>query len=210
MRTEANRMAAAALLTAMAGAFGCSSSPSDPIPPRAFTADEQGVSDASTSFGLDLFARVSAASAEPNVMVSPLSVSMALGMAANGANGETLDAIRSVLGFAGLDEASVNEAYRGLIEQLRARDPGIEFRLANSVWYQQGFPVLDPFLDAARTYFDAAVEPLGAGRARHDQRVGRERDQRPDQGSHQVDRCERSHVPRERGLLQGAMDDAVP
>jgi serpin B len=160
MRTEANRMAAAALLTAMAGAFGCSSSPSDPIPPRAFTADEQGVSDASTSFGLDLFARVSAASAEPNVMVSPLSVSMALGMAANGANGETLDAIRSVLGFAGLDEASVNEAYRGLIEQLRARDPGIEFRLANSVWYQQGFPVLDPFLDAARTYFDAAVEPL--------------------------------------------------
>jgi serpin B len=118
------------------------------------------VSNSSVAFGLDLFARVSAASSEPNAMVSPLSVSMALGMAANGAEDETLEAMRSVLGFGGLDETSVNEAYRGLIEQLRARDQKIEFSIANSVWHQQGFPAKAPFLDAARTYFDAEVRSL--------------------------------------------------
>lgn len=148
------------LTTALAMAAACSSSPSAPIEQRAFTADERAVSGASNGFGLGLFARVSAASSEPNVMVSPLSVSMALGMTANGAEDETLDAMRSVLGFSGMEEASVNLAYRGLIDQLRARDPGIELRLANSIWYAEGLPVLRPFLDAGSTYFDAVIRPL--------------------------------------------------
>jgi serpin B len=160
MRIRIDGIVAAVVWTAGLALAGCSGSPSEPIPPRAFTADEAGVSNSSIAFGLDLFARVSAASSEVNAMVSPLSVSMALGMTANGAEDETLEAMRSVLGFSGLDETSVNEAYRGLIEQLRARDPGIEFSIANSIWPRHGLPVKEPFLDAARTYFDAEVRPL--------------------------------------------------
>lgn len=155
-----DRWAVAGSLLATMAAAACSSSPSEPIPPRAFTADERAVSGATTAFGLDLFARVSAAAGEPNIMVSPLSVSMALGMTANGAEDETLEAMRTVLGFGGMDESSVNEAYHGLIEQLHARDPGIELRIANSVWHDTRLAVLQPFLDAARTYFDAVVMPL--------------------------------------------------
>jgi serpin B len=141
---------------------GCTASPADEQgePPRAFRVDELAVSRANTSFGLELFAMVHAAAADPNVMVSPLSVSMALGMTANGAEDETLRDMRATLGFGTMPEDSVNAAYEGLIAQLHARDPGVEFRLANSVWHDQRFSVEQPFLELARDYFDAEVRAI--------------------------------------------------
>lgn len=149
----------------VAALAACERSPADPDlePPRAFTSSEAAISSASTDFGLELFAQVQTAASDPNVLVSPLSVSMALGMTANGAEDETLDAMRETLGYGGMPEPDVNAAYQGLIAQLRARDPGIEFKLANSVWHEQTFPVADPFLEAARTHFDAAVRAIDFG-----------------------------------------------
>jgi serine protease inhibitor len=141
--------------------MACDGTPSDPGEPiRAFTSVERQVSQASTRFGLELFADVSTASKEANVLVSPLSASMALGMTANGAEDATLQAMRDVLGFGNLAEDSVNAAYRGLIDQLRARDDRVEFRLANSIWYERTFSVESAFLDAARKSFDAEVRGL--------------------------------------------------
>ena len=66
--------------------------------PRALTLQEEEVRDASNAFAFDLL-RTSVADDDPgtNVVVSPLSVSMALGMAANGAAGSTLDSIQQSL-----------------------------------------------------------------------------------------------------------------
>jgi serine protease inhibitor len=139
---------------------GCAKTISGPEPVRNFTTAEQAVSAANTGFGLQLLQRLHAAESQPNVLVSPLSVSMALGMAMNGAAGETYDAMRSTLGFGNLPEDEVNAAYRGLIAQLRARDARVEFQLANSVWYRQGFAVKQPFLLAAQQHFDASVQAL--------------------------------------------------
>jgi serpin B len=47
-----------------------------------------------------------------------------------------------------------------LTAQLLARDADIEFTIANSVWHDRAFPVKSPFLDAARTYFNAEVRPI--------------------------------------------------
>jgi len=141
--------------------MACDGSPSDPGEPiRAFTSVERQVSQASTGFGLRLFADVARDARPANVLVSPLSASMALGMTANGAEEATLQAMRGVLGFGGLAEDSVNAAYRGLIDQLRARDGRVEFRLANSIWYERTFSVEAPFLDVARKSFDAEVRGL--------------------------------------------------
>jgi serpin B len=143
-------------------ATACDNSPSDQgrEPPRAFTTAEQQISASNTQFGLQLFARVHQAASEANIMVSPLSASMALGMTANGAEDETLLAMRMTLGFGTLPEDSVNAAYRGLIAQLLARDAKIEFRLANSIWHERTFSVETPFLDAARTHFNAEVRGI--------------------------------------------------
>ncbi|HUF50230.1 MAG TPA: serpin family protein, partial [Longimicrobiales bacterium] len=78
----------------------------------------------------------------------------------NGADGTTYTAMRDALGFRGMEESAINAAYRGLIPQLAARDPKIEFRLANALWYRRGFAVKQPFLDAAETNFYARVAAL--------------------------------------------------
>jgi serpin B len=129
-------------------------------PPRNFTVQEAQLADASVGFGLQLYRRVVGAESKANVLVSPLSASMALGMTMNGAQGGTYDAMRTSLGFGTLSEAEINESYRGLIAQLLARDSKVSFTLANSIWHERTFSVLNPFINAARTYFDAEVTSL--------------------------------------------------
>jgi serine protease inhibitor len=141
--------------------------PGQPIieQPRALTANEQLVATSNTSFGLALLNKVHASEAGPNFLISPLSASMALGMTMNGAVGTTFDAMRTTLGFGTLPEADVNAAYRGLIAQLRARDPKVEFGLANSLWHETTFPVHAAFSGAVRDNFDAQVTALDFGAA---------------------------------------------
>lgn len=140
---------------------GCAHDGVGPMEPvRPFTAAEAHVASANTSFGLDLLRLLHETEAGANLLVSPLSASMALGMAMGGAAGPTYDAMRSTLGFGTLEEAQVNDAYRGLIRQLRSRDRKVEFRLANSVWHERTFQVHAPFVQAARDYFDAEVAAL--------------------------------------------------
>jgi serine protease inhibitor len=130
-------------------------------PVRPFTSMEEQVSSANTGFGLALLRHLHTAEAGANLLVSPLSASMALGMTLNGAAGETFDAMRRTLAFpADMDQQQINEAYRGLMAQLRARDPGVEFRLANSIWYERSMQVKEPFLQAARQFFAAEVTGL--------------------------------------------------
>lgn len=131
--------------------------------PRALTAGEQRVIGAANDFSFALFRRLSAAQQDTNVFTSPLSASMALGMAMNGAAGATYDEMRTTLGFGAATEAEIGESYRSLITLLRGLDPSVDFRIANSIWYRAGFPVHQTFLDAGRNWFDARVSALDFG-----------------------------------------------
>jgi serine protease inhibitor len=157
-------------LAAITLAAACSSS-TEPDPgttspaldalPRALTAGEQKVIGAANDFSFALFRRLSAAQSDSNVFTSPLSASMALGMAMNGAAGTTYDEMRTTLGFgASATEAEIGESYKSLITLLRGLDASVDFRIANSIWYRTGFPVQPTFLDAGRNWFDARVSAL--------------------------------------------------
>jgi serine protease inhibitor len=129
--------------------------------PRALTADERALISAGNTFAFDLLRQVPLGHPDsPNVFLSPLSASMALGMTMNGAAGQTWSQLRDALGFAGLEEPAINRAYHDLIALLRGLDPKVEFGLANSVWARQGETFHADFLDRTRTYFDAHVESL--------------------------------------------------
>jgi len=129
--------------------------------PRALTAGEQRVIGAANDFSFALFRRLSAAQSDSNVFASPLSASMALGMAMNGAAGTTYDEMRATLGFsASATETEIGESYKSLIALLRGLDPGVDFRIANSIWYHTGFPVDQGFIDRGRTWFDARASAL--------------------------------------------------
>jgi serine protease inhibitor len=106
-----------------------------------------------TAFGLDLFQRL-AAGGPANVILSPVSASLAVSMLANGAEGGTLDGILRTLAAAdGI--AALNRGSAALMEGLRSDD--VEIAVANAVWVQQGVPILPGFVDAVRSPYAAEV-----------------------------------------------------
>lgn len=163
-RSRRPLLAAATGLAMLTGACAGTTEPDDGRPaaeltalPRALSPAEVGVRDASNAFALRLFERASAGNAGKNVFVSPLSVSMSLGMAMNGAAGKTQEQMRATLGFGAGDLTAAQQGYRDLAALLRGLDPATSFQIANSIWHDRAIPFRASFLDAGRTWFDAEV-----------------------------------------------------
>lgn len=88
---------------------------------------------------------------------------MALGMALNGAAGETFEDMKETLEFSGLTEDEINKSYRNVIDFLESLDPKLKLEIANSIWARLGFDVEKEFLDINRSFFDAEVRQLDFG-----------------------------------------------
>jgi serpin B len=136
--------------------------PGDPISalPRDLTGAEGKIIAGSNNFAFDLFRVGNPAQHKQNVFISPLSASMALGMAANGANGATYDEMHAALRLNDASREEVGTGYKSLITLLRGLDPGTTFTIANSIWYEQTFLFNTSFLDESQQYFDAQVQAL--------------------------------------------------
>ena len=98
--------------------------PSDnpPVEPGELTSADKTLADAGNAFGLKLFREIVANEVDTNIFISPLSISMALGMTYNGANGETRTAIQNTLELHGLSLEEVNGSYKNLINILSNLD----------------------------------------------------------------------------------------
>ena len=149
-----------------------SSSASEAIQfPRPLSAVETEISAASNRFTFDLLAK--AGQPNTNLVLSPLSASMALGMTLNGAAGETARQIRAMLGLSGLTQDEVNNAYESLINFLVSVDPAVETAIGNSLWIRQGFPVYPIFLNTVRQSFDAEAAELDFADAGAPERINK-------------------------------------
>jgi serine protease inhibitor len=141
-------------------------------------ADLDALVDGMTRFGVELFDQV----AEPgaNVVLSPTSISLVFGMARAGAAGTTAEEIDGVLHFptdAQTTHVSFNALDRALSEaapeELRSpdleakREPGQEsppaLEIANGVFPQVGFPILERFLTTLGEQYGAGVVPVDFG-----------------------------------------------
>ncbi len=111
-------------------------------------------------FGLDLFNRIIRSEDKANIMISPTSISLAMGMTYNGTETSTKEAFDSVLNYEGLTRSEVNEITRDLIITLVTNSEGNLLEIANSVWYRYNFPVFDSFIQMNKTYFGAEVKAL--------------------------------------------------
>jgi serine protease inhibitor len=125
---------------------------------------EKQVVHADNDFGFRLFRELANAKPDSNVVISPLSVSIALGMTVNGAAGSTLEDMKATLGLSGYSMEYVNRCYRSLIHKLKSLDPEVQFDIANSLWCREGIPFKKPFLDACEEYFDAQATNLDFSR----------------------------------------------
>ena len=155
-----NTFLALGLLTVLAACDTATPTPiEDPTPIELSELQTQLIGQ-SNDFGVGLFAQV-AAEDDGNLMLSPLSASVALTMLLNGADGDTYDQIRDMLGYGpALDLDAINAGYGDLRDQLLAADPRVQLALANAAFYREEFTAKAPFLDVLRGPFGARVDAL--------------------------------------------------
>lgn len=116
--------------------------------------------EADNAFGLELFQQIRQSSEKENLMVSPLSVSVALAMAYNGAERETKSEMEKVLKKSGLTVDEINKSYELLIAALQSLDEKVVFEIANALYYADGFPVKQSFISALQEHYEAEVEGI--------------------------------------------------
>ena len=101
---------------------------------------------ANNACGYDIFQKLHLEEPGSNLFISPFSISTAFGMLLNGARSETREEILKVMYLNGWTEDEINDAFKGLLDVLPALDPRVRLNLANSIWYRDGFNVLEDFL----------------------------------------------------------------
>jgi serine protease inhibitor len=111
-------------------------------------------------FAFDIFKKLHNDAPAENMFISPFSISTALTMTVNGANGQTFGDMRNTLKINDLGMPDVNGSYKQLLEVLPALDPQTKLKLANSIWPQLDYPVLQSFLDLNKEFFNSEVVPV--------------------------------------------------
>ncbi len=149
-----------ALVSMLALVTACGDeNPATPVV-REPTALEKKLIESDNAFGFKLFAEINQTAADENVFISPLSVSMALGMTMNGAEGQTYQEMANTLEFHGFTEQQINQTYHSLIDLLTQLDPKVRFEIANSIWYHDTYTVEQEFKELSQRYFDAEIAGL--------------------------------------------------
>ncbi|MFC2132989.1 serpin family protein [Bacteroidota bacterium] len=128
--------------------------------PIEISALEKEVANSASSFGFKIFDAISQSSRSENIFISPLSISMALGMTLNGAAGDTYTAMRQTLELNGLSEEQINFTYQTLIATLMSADAEVNFEIANSIWYRNTMTFEQLFIQTNIDYFDAVVQGM--------------------------------------------------
>jgi serine protease inhibitor len=126
----------------------------------AFTKSQVSLLNSANQFGFKLFQKLVANSSDTgNIFISPLSVSIALTMAYNGAEGNTASDMQEVLGFGDSTRLAINQTYKELMQIVLNIDSKVTMEVANSIWYRNTFSVKKDFLDLNTEYLDAEVYP---------------------------------------------------
>jgi serpin B len=135
-------------------------------------ADASAAAESVTGFGLDLYREMLAepglALADKNLVFSPASIALALGMARAGARNETGSQMDAVLHASG--RAELEAGLNSLEQALSSRDGAylddegkaheLTLRIANASFAQRGWPIDPAYLDAIASAFGAGLKLL--------------------------------------------------
>ncbi len=121
---------------------------------KPINAPKEDVSAELTDFSLNLFKE--AYSENSNILISPLSLVSALGMSANGAQGETLSQMQTAFGT---DIDKINNYVANYIDSVQENDNDkVSLTLANSIWYRNdGLKVRNDYLQSLKDYYNPSA-----------------------------------------------------
>jgi serpin B len=119
----------------------------------------QAATSAVNAFGLKLFSEVAGRSHE-NVVVSPLSVFLALAMTESGAAGSTREAMRHGLAVPGaVSEEALHQSAAALLKSLQSQK-GVQLSIANALWSDARLPLATAFVERCRNLYQADATTL--------------------------------------------------
>lgn len=118
--------------------------------PLMLTKAESGIAAKANEFGFNVYHSLYE---EKPMLISPLSLSLALSMTACGADGETEKQMTSVLGFTGYSSEEVAGYYKKMVEALKGIDKKSTFEIANSIWVSKYLNVKEEFVSTVKDNF---------------------------------------------------------
>ena len=126
------------------------------------TTDQQGLVVSNNNFAFNLFSK---ARKDENMILSPLSITYALGMLNNGAAGETLQQINTVLGFGDAGADAINDFCRKMLSEAPVLDELTKVMISNTIFFNaaKGYVLKDAFVEKANQYYDAVPESRNFG-----------------------------------------------
>lgn len=95
-----------------------------------------------------------------NIMISPVSVYLALAITQNGAAGQTKEQMKNALYSEKIPEDDLNADIKKLMNYFNDGDETIDLNVANSIWYREGFEADETFLQKNADYYSAAIKSL--------------------------------------------------
>jgi len=95
---------------------------------------------------------------EDSRILSPLSITFALGMLNNGAAGVTQQEINNVLGFGEAGADGINQFCRKMLTEAPALDKETRVAIANNIYMNRPYELKDEFAKKAFEYYDAQPE----------------------------------------------------
>ena len=110
-------------------------------------------------FSLEFVDRINAAE-KKDYIVSPLSMQFLLGMILNGAQGATADEICDVLGYGAGEIEDVNQFCQSMLEQLPKLDKQTTLSIANAIFVDDGWPLLDSYKSIVGKAYNARLSNL--------------------------------------------------
>jgi serpin B len=93
-----------------------------------------------------------------NIVISPLSIELALSMTYNGARGETEKAMANAMGVPGIKSSELNSLNMELLKRLEDKDRDVELTVANSIWLKPGLKVNREFISQVSKGYSASIK----------------------------------------------------
>ena len=121
------------------------------------TDEERQLVKSNNDFAIRLFRQ---ARDERSSIMSPLSITYALGMMNNGAAGQTQQEINDVLGFGETGADAINQFCRKMLTESGQLDKETRVDIANTIYVNNhwGYELQAPFVQKANEYYDAQPE----------------------------------------------------
>jgi len=110
-----------------------------------------------TDFAFALMSELIKEQPGKNIIISPLSIELALSMTCNGARGETEKAIVKTMGIPDIAGAALNKRNQDLLKRLADKDKDVEMAIANSIWTRPGVRFNKDFVSQVAQYYSAEV-----------------------------------------------------